>query len=128
LAQALQKMKDLEGARAVLEESLKSNPNEPTARLLLGSVYLDLRNLPAAADQFEAVLLVQPASLEGQLGLAKTQLAQSSFSEAARGLEGLSKTQRDNAEVFELLAQAYRRLGKGPEAQRAEARAKLLRK
>ena len=82
LGQALQKMKDLEGARTVLEEGLKANPNEPTARLLLGSVYLDLKNPTAAADQFEAVLLVQPTNVEGQLGLAKAQIAQSKFAEA----------------------------------------------
>ena len=127
LGQTLQKMNDLEGARTVLEECLKTNPNEPTARLLLGSVYLELKNPTAAADQFEAVLLVQPANVEGQLGLAKAQIAQSNFAEAARGLGDLSKSERDNAAVFDLLAQAYRGLGKGPEAQRAEARAKLLR-
>ncbi len=128
LGQALQKTKDLEGARTVLEECLKANPNEPTARLLLGSVYLDLKNADAAADQFEAVLLVQPANVEGQLGLAKAQIAKSNFAEAASGLEELAKSQRDNPDVYDLLAQVYRELKKGPEAQRAEARAKLLRK
>jgi predicted Zn-dependent protease len=42
-------------------------------------------------------------------------------------LQGLAKTQTNNADVFDLLAQAYRGLGKSLEAQRAEARAKLLR-
>jgi len=127
LGQALQKIKDFEGARAVLEQCLKTNPNEPAARLLLGSVYLDLKNPTAAADQFEAVLLVQPTDIEGQLGLAKAQIAQSKFTEAVSGLQDLAKSQANNADVFDLLAQAYRGLGKGPEAQRAEARAKLLR-
>ena len=125
--ETLQKMKDLEGARTVLEECLKSNPNEPTARLLLGSVYLDLKNPAAAADQFEAVLLVQPTDVEAQFGLAKAQIAQSKFTEAASGLQDLAKSQAQNPDVFDLLAQAYRGLGRGPEAQRAEARAKLLR-
>ena len=120
-------MKDFEGARTVLEEGLKTNPNEPAERLLLGSVYLDLKNPTAAADQFEAVLLVQPANVEGQLGLAKAQIAQSKFSEAVSGLQEAAKSQPSNADVFDLLAQAYRGLGKSLEAQRAEARAKLLR-
>jgi len=127
LGQTLQKMKDLEGARTVLEECLKANPNEPTARLLLGSVYLDLKKPDAAADQFEAVLLVQPVNVEGNLGLAKAKIAQDNFAEAARTLEDIEKSQRDNAEVFDLLAQAYRGLKKIPDAQRVEARAKLLR-
>ncbi len=127
LGQALQKVKDFEGARAVLEEGLKNNPNEPTERLLLGGVYLDLKNPAAAADQFEAVLLVQPANVEGQLGLAKAQIAQSKFTEALSGLQDLAKSQTGNADVLDLLAQAYRGLGKNLEAKRAEARAKLLR-
>ena len=128
LGQALQKKKDLVGARAVLEECLKANPNEPTARLLLGNVYLDLKNANAAADQFEAVLLVQPANVEGNLGLARAKITQSKFAEAVHVLEDLAKSQRDNSEVFSLLGQAYRGSGKSLEAQRAEARAKLLRK
>ena len=126
LGKARQKMKDFE-ARAVLEECLKTNPNEPAARLLLGGIYLDLKNPTAAADQFEAVLLVQPTDVEAQLGLAKAQIAQSKFTEAASGLQDLAKSQAQNPDVFDLLAQAYRGLGRGPEAQRAEARAKLLR-
>ncbi len=128
LGQALQKTNDLEGARSVLEEYLKANPNEPAARLLLGSIYLDLKNADAAADQFEAVLLVQAANVEGQLGLAKARIAKSNFAEAAQGLEELAKSQPDNPEVYDLLAQAYHGLKKGFEAQRAEARGKLLRK
>ena len=81
----------------------------------------------AAADQFEAVLLVQPTNIEGQLGLAKAQIAQSKFAEAVGELQDLSKLQANNAEVFDLLALVYRGLGKSLEAQRAEARAKLLR-
>ena len=128
LGQALEKTKDFEGARTLLEEYLKANPSDTTARLLLGGVYLDLKNADAAADQFEAVLLVQPANVDGQLGLARAQIAKSSFAEAAQGLEQLAKTQRDNADVYDLLAQAYRGMKKGLEAQRSEARAKLLRK
>jgi choline-sulfatase len=128
LGQALEKTKDFEGARSLLEEYLKANPGDVAGRLLLGGVYLGLKNADAAADQFEAVLLTQPESVEGQLGLARAQIAKASFAEAAQGLEQLAKTQRDNPDVYDLLAQAYRGLQKGLEAQRAEARAKLLRK
>ena len=128
LGRALQKTKDLDGARLVLEEGLKKNPNEPMARLLLGNIYLDLKNLDAAADQFEAVLLTQPENVEGQLGIAKTLISKSDFTGAARGLEDLTKSQPNNADGFELLAQAYRGLGKATAAQQAEAKAKVLRK
>jgi arylsulfatase A-like enzyme/cytochrome c-type biogenesis protein CcmH/NrfG len=128
LGQALQKIKDLGGARSVLEESLKANPNEPMARLLLGNIYLDLKNSDAAADQFEAVLLVQPENVEGQLGVAKALIGKSDFAGAARALEDLTKSEPNNADVLELLAQSYRGLGKTAAAQQAEAKAKLLRK
>ena len=124
--QALEKTDDLAGARDALEASLKLVPGQFEARLLLGQVYLGLKNPKAAEDQFEAAILLQSKSIAGQVGVAKAQIAQGSFNQAARQLESLSKSQSRNAEVFELLAQAYRGLGKKGEAEQAEARAKLL--
>ena len=125
--QALEKTHDLPGARDALEASLKLMPGQIGARLLLGQVYLALKNAKAAEDQFEAILLLQPSSIEGRLGLSKAQIAEEHFNEAAQQLEALSKLQPRNADAFDLLAQAYSGLGKQAEAQRAEARAKLLR-
>jgi choline-sulfatase len=125
--QALEKTHDLPGARDALEASLKLMPGQIGARLLLGQVYLALKNAKAAEDQFEAILLLQPRSIEGRLGLSKAQIAEEHFNEAAQQLEALSKLQPRNADAFDLLAQAYSGLGKQAEAQRAEARAKLLR-
>ena len=125
--QALEKTHDLPGARDALEASLKLMPGQIGARLLLGQVYLALKNAKAAEDQFEAILLLQPSSIEGQLGWSKAQIAEEHFNEAAQQLEALSKLQPRNADAFDLLAQAYSGLGKQAEAQRAEARAKLLR-
>jgi Flp pilus assembly protein TadD len=125
--QALEKTYDLAGARDALEASLKLMPGQFQARMLLGQVYLAMRKPKAAEDQFEAALLLQSNSTEGQLGIAKAQIAEGNFSEAAQQLEPLSKSQSRNPEVFELLAQAYSGLGRKVEAQKAEARAKLLR-
>jgi tetratricopeptide (TPR) repeat protein len=125
--QALEKTHDLAGARDALESSLKLMPGQIEARILLGKVYLALKDPKAAEDQFDAALLLEPGSIEGQLGVSKAQLAASDFDQAAQQLDVLSKSHPRNAEVFELLAQAYSGLGKKTEAQRAEARAKLLR-
>ncbi len=125
--QAFEKTHDLEGARDALEASLKLMPGQVEARLLLGQVYLGLNNAKAAEDQFEGALLLQSGNLEAQLGIAKAQLAENNFNDATQRLDALSKSQPRNAEVFDLLAQAYLGLGKKAEAQRAEARAKLLR-
>jgi choline-sulfatase len=124
--QALEKTHDLGGARDALEASLKLMPGQFEARLLLGHVYLGLKDPVAAEDQFEAALLLQSGSVEAQLGIADALIAKGNFAEAAQSLEALSKVHARNAHVFDLLAKAYSGLGKRTEAQRAEARAKLL--
>ena len=126
--QALEKNGDLAGARDALEASLKLQPSQLPARLLLGRVYLALKDPKAADDQFEAALLLEPKSVEAQLGVAKAQIAQGNFADALQQLEPITKSQPDNPEVFETLAQAYRGLGKTQEAQQAENRAERLRK
>lgn len=125
--QALEKIGNLTGARDALEASLKLIPGQLPARLLLGEVYLGLEDTTAAEDQFEAAQLLEPASMEAQLGLAKVKIARGHFKDVVDQLEPLSKSQPDNAEIFELLAKAYRQAGKNEDAQKAEVRAKLLR-
>ena len=126
--QALDAEGDLVGAREALEASLKLTPSRLPARLLLGQVYLRLKDPKAAEDQFEATLLLQPQNAEAQLWLARAQIASGKFVGAVQQLEPLSNLQPNNAEVFELLAQGYSGLGKKVEAERAESRARKLRK
>src|SRR5438874_633125 len=126
--QALEKTDDLGGARDALEASLKLQPSQLPARLLLGQVYLRLNEPKAADDQFEAALLIEPKSVEAQIGAAKTQIAQGNFADAAQELEGLSKSHPDNADVFDVLAEAYAGAGRREDAQQAESRAKQLQK
>jgi uncharacterized protein HemY len=76
--QALEKIHDLAGARDALETSLKLQPGQFQARLLLGQVYLGLKDAKAAEDQFEAALLVQASSVEAQRGLEKARNMQHS--------------------------------------------------
>ena len=76
LGQALEKTGDLEGAREALETSLKLTPSQLPARVLLGNVYLGLKNFAAAEDQFEAALLIEPNSAEAKQGLAKVRASQ----------------------------------------------------
>src|SRR5258708_12308943 len=56
--QALEKMHDLAGARDALEISLKLLPGQFPARLLLGRVYLEMKNPKPAEDQSEPPLLL----------------------------------------------------------------------
>jgi predicted Zn-dependent protease len=124
---ALELNGDLAGARNALQTSIKVNPQLFDARLLLGQVDLKLNNPKASEDEFEAALLLQPASTEAQIGLASGLLSEKKFADAAELLEESVKSSPRSAELFELLAQAYGALGKHVQAQRAEAQAKKLR-
>jgi choline-sulfatase len=124
---ALEKAGDLAGARDALEASVRLAPGQSAnARVLLGQVYLGLKDPKAAEDQFEAALLLQPGMVDGRVGVARAHLADRRFADALQQLVPLSKSQPRNAEIFELLAQAYSGLGKRAEADRAESRAKNL--
>ena len=125
-AQALEKTGDLVGARDALDASLKLTPGQFDARLLLGQVYLGLKDYNSASDQFEAALLLQPENVEAQFGLAKGLIGNRHFKDAQQQLEPLLKSQPRNPEVFELMAEAYQGMGNKDEAERAETRAKAL--
>jgi choline-sulfatase len=125
--QALEKAGDLAGARDALEAGVRLAPGQSAdARVLLGQIYLGLKDPKAAEDQFEAALLLQPGNVNAQVGVSKAQVADRRFADALHQLVLLSKSQPRNAEIFELLAQAYSGLGKEAEAERAESRAKEL--
>src|SRR6266550_4141656 len=115
-------------ARSALEKVLQLDPKSPTALKQIGELELKFNEPKAADDQFEAALLLEPKSVEAQIGAAKTQIAQGNFADAAQELEGLSKSHPDNADVFDALAEAYAGAGRREDAQQAESRAKQLQK
>ena len=117
---------DLPGARHALQRSLKVNPKQLAARLLLGQVCLKSKDPKAAEDEFEAALLLQPASVEAQKGLARALLLQKKFGDAVELLEERAASSENNADFFELLAQAYMGLGKPGPAQAAKDKAKEM--
>ncbi len=124
--QARNKIADFAGARDALEASLKLTPGQLEARLLLGDVYLNLKDPKTAEDQFEAAQLLDSNSVAAQVGSARAQLAEGNFAVAVEQLDPLTKSQPDNAQVFEALSKAYSGLGKTAEAQTAADRAKSL--
>ena len=124
--QAREKSGDLAGARDALETSLKLTPGQLPARILLGEVYLRLKDPKAAEDQFEAAQLLDSKSVDAQLGSAEAQIAVNNYADALTSLQALSQTDEKNPRVFELLALAYKGVGKTAEAQQAEARAAAL--
>jgi cytochrome c-type biogenesis protein CcmH/NrfG len=93
------------------------------ARLLLGRVYLELKDAKNAQDQFEAASLVDSSNIDARLGLAEAQIQQSDYAGAVPDLETLTKSDPSNTTALRLLARAYRGLGREPDAQAAEAKA-----
>src|SRR5437660_1691087 len=117
----------LVGARHALQASLKLNPKQLAARLLLGQIWPKSNDPKAAEDDFEAATLLQPASAEAQIGLARALLRQKKFGDAVGFLEERTKSSGNNADFFELLAQAYIGVGKPGPAQRAKDMARRIR-
>jgi choline-sulfatase len=125
---ALEMSGDLPGARDVLQASLKLNPDQFAARLSLGRVYLRLNDSKAAEVQFEAAVLLQPGSSEAQIDLAKVLIRQKKFADAVELLEPVADSSSSEAEMFEVLAEAYTGLGRRQDAQRAQSQARALQK
>jgi len=124
--QALVRSGDYAGARDALETSLHITPGQFQARLLLGQVFLKLKEPKPALDQLGAALLLQPANLEAQLSAAEALLANDRAAEAVVTLESLTKSEPKNVGAWDVLARAYRALGKAEAAGRAEGRAAQL--
>lgn len=124
--EALNLAEDLHGALEALHASLKMNPSQYPARLLLGQVYFNLHDAAAAQDQLEAALLLQP-TFEAKFILAEVLLAQEKYADALQHLEALAKLRRDSPEVYDFLARAYTGLHNDQQARQAENRARFLR-
>jgi choline-sulfatase len=126
-ARALELNHDSNGARDLLQATLKKNPHQFAARLLLGQIYFRSGDADAAADQLEDAALLQPENGEAKTSLAKVLISQKKFADATDLLEPLAKSSAD-ADLFALLAQAYAGLGRREDARRAESRAQALRR
>jgi predicted Zn-dependent protease len=124
--ETLNRLGDLSGAEQAVQASLKINPNQYEARLLLGDVYFRLHKLTEAQDQLEAAALVQ-STLESEMKLGEVLLAQGKFDEAREHLLAATRLDPKSADAYDLLARAYAGLHKTAEAGAAQSRAKVLR-
>ena len=127
-ARAQESSGDLAGARDTLQASLKVNPHQFPARLLLGQVYLRLGDETAALDQLEDAAVLQPENVEAKVSLSQVLISQQKFDDVLELLEPVANSPGHNAGVFAALAEAYRGLGRSKDAERAEARVKALRR
>jgi choline-sulfatase len=116
---ALDKLGDAQSARSALEAAVASSGGQLDARVLLANVDLKLGDRVAAMDQFEAVLLLDPANHEALLGLAREQSREKRFTDLVALLGPHVKDA--NAELLQLLMQAYLSLGRTADAEKVRA-------
>jgi cytochrome c-type biogenesis protein CcmH/NrfG len=95
---------DLWSARDMLETNPKSHPDQFSARLRLGRIYLRSNDAQSAVVQFEAAQLMRPESVEGTVDLAKALIAQGNFADAVKILHEAADSSTKNPEVSGLLA------------------------
>jgi choline-sulfatase len=127
-ARALELNHDPNGAREVLQASLRLNPHQFAARLLLGQICFRSRDADAALDQLEAAALLQPENVEARTSLAKVLISQKKFADVVELLEPLAQSAVNDTDVFALLAQAYAGVGRREDARRAESHTQALRR
>lgn len=109
-AEALKGNSDLQGAQNVLETSLKSHPDQFSARLQLGRIYLRLNDAQSAIVQFEAAQLMEPENVDATVDLAKALIAKGNFADAVEILHAATDSSTKNVQVSGLLARACAKL------------------
>jgi len=125
-SKALELIGDLQGAREVLETSLRSHSDQFSARIQLGRICLRLNDTKSAIVQFEAAQLMEPGNAEVTVDLAKVLIAQGNLTDAAEILEEAAKSSTTNPEVSELMAKVCTKLGQQMEATGGEGQARLI--
>ena len=125
-SKALELIGDLQGAREVLETSLKSHSDQFSARLQLGRICLRLNDTKSAIVHFEAAQLMEPGNAEVTVDLVKALIAQGNLTDAAEILEEAAKSSTTNPDVSQLMAKVCTKLGQQMEATGGEAQARLI--
>ena len=89
---------------------------------MLARIDLESGDRAAAEDQFEAALLLNPASSDALLGLAKEYLADKRFGDAVELLEPHFKDGSVSADGLQMLVAAYVGTGRTADAEKVRAR------
>ncbi len=82
---------------------------------------MKLGDRAAAEDQFEAVLLLDPANHDALLGLAQEELKEKRFTEVVGLLGPRVKDASVSGDLLQLLMQAYLSLGRTADAEKVRA-------
>jgi len=120
---SLAKTGDVAKARAALEKAVKSDPGHAASWTNLGAMYLNERNLEAAADAFRHLCELTPDTLGGLIKYGDVCLDLDRFEEAERVYQEAATLAPDDANVLFGLAQSKMFLGRWHEGEEVVNRA-----
>jgi len=112
---------DTDGALAAYDRAIVASPDYAPSRWRRGLLLLDRGDLSDAEAAFRVAVNLAPGDSGGATGLARVQLAQGEPGEAAATLETLLDRTPLDRYAYQLLATAYRALGRAREADEAVA-------
>jgi tetratricopeptide (TPR) repeat protein len=98
---------DFEQALPFLTKTIELGGNTSTAFGLLGFAYASTENHLCAESAYRMAILLDPATIDWQLGLARSLFKQQKFGDAVSLCDTLIKKQPDNADFWLLQANAY---------------------
>ncbi len=96
---------------------LEIQPDDIPTHIEIGELDLRAQHLDQAEKDFSHALAVQPANVQGMIGLGKVYLAQKQYARALGQLQPAERSAPDDAGIHYSLMLAYRSLGRAAEAQ-----------
>ncbi len=117
-----------EQAEVALRAALADRPSDPRAKLTLAELLAATSRSDDAIAVLHDLLAADPRLTDARLLLGGVLLARDDAAEALGPLEAAARERPDEPRVREQLAQAYRKLGRKAEAERALDTARRLRK
>jgi len=105
--------KDNKKAEQVLKELVAADPKDFAAWSLLGSVYIEQENFPAAEKAFQSSLDTRADFAPAMMGIGRVYLVQKRVDDAIAMLLKATKAEPNSAMSFRLLGEAYLLARKG---------------
>ncbi|GEM_PF-707752 len=101
----LRELGRLDDARQEVESVLEQYPEDIRGRMLLGSIFQEIPDLPAAADLYKSILAMEPKHLNARLQLGKTLSRSGGVTKAIQLLEETYQLLGPNLQLLTQLGQ-----------------------
>jgi len=116
MGEALDEMKDHEGAVRQFRAAVKANPREPNVHFGLGYLLWTKGQFPEAASEFQAELANNPQHLQAMLYLGDAKMQMNQLDEAGPLLERVVKAEAANGMAHRDLGIVFAEQGRAKEA------------